>query len=243
MSHAGMYAQPPGMSALTWAEIHREQQALKARGPLRGRNPCTALPPIPEAPARSDKPDWESVPAPSERTDSDRSEASQATTVRHRQGSGAERTAERTTDERELPARRSVVAREWPEDREMREAHGRLTLKASEDQQAEGRGAVCRIRDGVLTLGIERRSAAGERTEEVVAEVPVEALLVGLQGGHANMFTLATVYNNTTFDEIYCFCADPVRRDRWIAVFRRMGVAISESDTRDRNAASVRRPA
>jgi len=60
----------------------------------------------------------------------------------------------------------------------------------------------------------------------VVAEVPLEALVVGLQRGHASMLTIATVYKNKTVDEIYCFCADTVRRDRWIEVFRRVGVAI-----------------
>ena len=230
---AGMLAQPLGMSALTWAKIHQGQEALKARG----RSWRTALTPIPEAPERGvcypecsgnilSKPDWESGSAPFERTDSDRSEANQASTPRHRETSGAERAggaAERTADKRELPAIRS-----WPEHREMREARGSLTLRGSADPQAEGRPVVCRLRDDVLTLGMVQRAAAGETTEVEVAEVPVEELVVGLQRGHANMFTIATVYNNESFDEIYCFCADPVRRDRWIAVFRRMGVAICD---------------
>ena len=44
--------------------------------------------------------------------------------------------------------------------------------------------------------------------------------------GRFDMFTLATVYEGQKFDEIYCFCDDPPTRDRWIAVFRRMGVAV-----------------
>jgi hypothetical protein len=190
-----------------------------------------ALPPIPEAPECSGQRKWESGPASSERTEAMQA-ANQATTPRKRESSGAERAAgaaqhaaeraaKRTVNERKLPAWRSV--KEWPADRE---AFGRLTLRGSADQQAGGTRAVCRIRGGVLTLGIEQRAAAGEEAEEEVAELPVEALAVGLQRGRAHMLTLATIYKNEMFDEIYCFCDDPVRRNKWIAVFRRMGVAI-----------------
>jgi len=181
----------------------------------RGRSPRTALTPIPEEKecVCFGKPD-----------------CSQARTRQHRESSGAERAggaakraAKGTADERELPARRSV--KEWPAHRE---ARGRLTLRASADPHAEGMHAVCRLRDGVLTLGTEQRDAAGEKTEVVVAEVPVEELAVGMQRGCANMFTIATVYKGKTFDEIYCFCADPARRAQWIAVFRRMGVAVAD---------------
>ena len=71
----------------------------------------------------------------------------------------------------------------------------------------------------------------------VVAEAPVEELEVCLHRGRTDMFTLATVYKNEKFDEIYCFCDDAARRDRWIAVFRRMGVAVF--DPRERNSAAV----
>ena len=71
---------------------------------------------------------------------------------------------------------------------------------------AEGTRAVCRIREGVLTLVTEQRNATGKTTKKVEAEVPLEVLAVGLQRGRANMFTLATVYKNQMFDEICCFC-------------------------------------
>jgi len=54
----------------------------------------------------------------------------------------------------------------------------------------------------------------------------VEALAVGMRRGRANMLTIATVHGNNLFDEIYCVCDDPARRNRWIAMFRGMGVAI-----------------
>jgi hypothetical protein len=129
--------------------------------------------------------------------------------------------AERAAVKWELPTWRRVE--EWPAHRE---ASGRLTLRASSDPHAEGMRAVCRIRDGVITLGIERRDAAGEETEELVAEVPAEALAVGLQRGRTNMLMLATVHESKMFDDIYCFCDNSAIRNRWIAIFRRLGVAI-----------------
>ena len=40
------------------------------------------------------------------------------------------------------------------------------------------------------------------------------------------MLTLATMYGEKMFDEIYCFADDPSKRNRWVAIFRRMGVPI-----------------
>ena len=214
------------------------------------RSPRTALTPIPEAPECSSRPAWESAPEPAERTGSVRhritlsdamaprpivstaderaertdSGLSDATTPRAVESAAderAERAAKRAAAKRELPAWHSV--KEWPAHRE---AFGRLTLRASDDPQAEGVRAVCRVRDGALTLGLEQRAASGERTEKVVAEVPLEAHAVGMRRGRANMLTIATVHGNNLFDEIYCVCDDPARRNRWIAIFRGMGVAI-----------------
>ena len=53
-----------------------------------------------------------------------------------------------------------------------------------------------------------------------------EALAVGMRRGRPNVFTIATVHENEMFDEIYCSCDDPAIRNRWIALFRGMGVAI-----------------
>jgi len=214
------------------------------------RSPRTALTPIPEAPECSSRPAWESAPEPAERTGSVRhritlsdamaprpivstaderaertdSGLSDATTPRAVESAAderAERAAKRAAAKRELPAWHSV--KEWPAHRE---AFGRLTLRASDDPQAEGVRAVCRVRDGALTLGLEQPAASDEWTEKVVAEVPLEALAVGMRRGRANMLTIATVHGNNLFDEIYCVCDDPARRNRWIAMFRGMGVAI-----------------
>ena len=190
------------------------------------RSPRTALTPIPEAPECSSRPAWESAPEPAERTGSVRhritlSDAMAPRPIVSTADERAERAAKRAAVERELPAWRSV--KEFPAHRE---AFGRLTLRASDDPQAEGVRAVCRVRDGALTLGLEQPAASDEWTEKVVAEVPLEALAVGMRRGRANMLTIATVHGNNLFDEIYCVCDDPARRNRWIAVFRGMGVAI-----------------
>ena len=97
------------------------------------RSPRTALTPIPEAPECSDKPDLESGPSPSERRGSDLSDAMAPRPIVSTADERAERAAKRAAVERELPAWRSV--REFPAHRE---AFGRLTLRASDDPQAEG---------------------------------------------------------------------------------------------------------
>jgi hypothetical protein len=42
---------------------------------------------------------------------------------------------------------------------------------------------------------------------------------------------IATVYQSKMFDEIFCFADDQVKRNKWIAVFRRMGVPVSDLST------------
>ena len=119
--------------------------------------------------------------------------------------------------ENETPSHGSCLceAKESPAYQEVR---GRLTLKASDDHCKAVR-TVCSIRHGVLTVSIESSKA-------VVAEVPVEALAVGLSRWRTDMFTIATLHNNRIYDEIYCFVDDQVKRNKWIAVFRRMDVAV-----------------
>ena len=128
------------------------------------RSPRTALTPIPETSG-----------LPQETSDLD--DAMAPRPIVSTADEGAERAAKRAAVKRELPAWRSV--KEFPDNRE---ASGRLSLRASEsaDPEAEGVRAVCRVRDGALTLGLEQRAASGERTEKVVAEVPKEARCVRL---------------------------------------------------------------
>ncbi len=113
----------------------------------------------------------------------------------------------------EAPAWRA--AREWPADREVR---GRLTLRASADHSNAMR-AVFSIRHGVLSIRLARSTV-------VVAAVPVQELAVGLRSGRTDMFTVATLHEDRLYDEIYCFAEDRIKHNKWIVVFRRMGVPV-----------------
>ena len=122
--------------------------------------------------------------------------------------------------ENETPSHGSCLceAKESPAYQEVR---GRLTLKASDDHCKAVR-TVCSIRHGVLTVSIESSKA-------VVAEVPVDELAVGLSRWRTDMFTIATLHNNRMYDEIYCFVDDQVKRNKWIAVFRRMDIPVFDT--------------
>jgi hypothetical protein len=78
---------------------------------------------------------------------------------------------------------------------------------------------------GVLKLS-DTSGATGASSIAVVAEVPVVELAIGLQRGRESMFMLATLHKGKIYDEIYCFADDQVKRNKWIAVFRRIGVRI-----------------
>jgi hypothetical protein len=86
-------------------------------------------------------------------------------------------------------------------------------------------------------LSIDPRDASGEGsqgTSRVLVEVPVEELAVRYQQGRANMFMIAILHEQKTYDEICCFADNQAERDEWIAVFRRTGVALvhcSESES------------
>jgi hypothetical protein len=111
---------------------------------------------------------------------------------------------------------------------------GRLTLKATTGHK--GVSAVCSVEHRMLTLSIAQRptwdaSGAGRQPAEsnspVLVEVPLEELAVGLKPGLANMFTIATIYENRMYDDdICCFAGDQAERDEWISIFRRMGVPV-----------------
>ena len=115
-------------------------------------------------------------------------------------------------------------------------ARGRLTIKSTADHR-RSMCAVCSVEHRMLTLSIDPRDASGEGsqgTSAVVVEVPVEELAVRCQQGRTDMFTIATLHEQKRYDEICCFADDQAERDEWIAVFRRMGVAVfhcSESES------------
>ena len=66
-----------------------------------------------------------------------------------------------------------------------------------------------------------------------VVAVPVEELAVGLQRGRTDMFIIATRNGNKLYDDISCFADDQEKRNKWIAVLRRMGVPIFDLSSSD----------
>ena len=129
------------------------------------------------------------------------------------------REGERDVHARQAPERRRDE-QDWPAHKN---THGEFMLKGHPDAESAVR-AVCSVQHGVLTLTDSKWHSRGER--RVLAQVPLHDLAVGLQRGRASMLTLATVYDEKMFDEIYCFADDPVKRNRWVAIFRRIGVPI-----------------
>ena len=55
------------------------------------------------------------------------------------------------------------------------------------------------------------------------------------------MFTVATLHMNRMHDEICCFADDKVKCNKWIDVFRRMGVPVFDTSEGTGNATELRR--
>jgi hypothetical protein len=130
------------------------------------------------------------------------------------------------------PVKHLTSHRAWPA---QREARGLLTVKAS-PTHSKGLCAECSVQNDVLTLSISRASressGASSGTVTVVA-VPVEELAVGLQRGRTDMFIIATRNGDKLYDDISCFADDQEKRNKWIAVLRRMGVPIFDLSSSD----------
>ena len=138
------------------------------------------------------------------------------------------------------PVKHLKSHRAWPA---QREARGLLTVKAS-PTHSKGLCAECSVQNNVLTLSIPRasRESSGASNGTVVA-VPVEELAVGLQRGRTDMFIIATRNGDKLYDDISCFADNQEKRNKWIAVLRRMGVPIFDlSDGRNNVGDLVGRP-
>jgi hypothetical protein len=86
-------------------------------------------------------------------------------------------------------------------------------------QRRKSRGGV------TVTTSSAGSPGAGENGKsEVVAEVPVKVLAVGLRPGR--VFTVATLHLDRAYDEIYCLADDQATRDEWISIFRQLDVPV-----------------
>ena len=117
---------------------------------------------------------------------------------------------------------RDWPAQQWPPHQE---ARGKLLLKCSPDDRRAAR-AVCSIQDGVLSLTVAIQNGQGEGSSSSVVQSPVGELAVGLRRSRTSMFILAKLVENKVCDQIYCFAENHSERNKWTAVFRRMGIPI-----------------
>jgi hypothetical protein len=126
----------------------------------------------------------------------------------------------------------------WPKRREVR---GLLDVRAKPDQNAAARQAICSVQDGVLTLHVARPGNPIHGLAETAGllhavRINLQHMTVILKPGHTSMFEIAC--GGLEHTRVYCFAADQEHRNKWIAVFRRMGVSIPGLPT----TVPVRRP-
>ena len=107
-------------------------------------------------------------------------------------------------------------------------ARGMLTL-GLHAVQPSGATALCIVENKVLMLVLKTapkafsEEADSENNEKVLARIPICSLEVTLSPGKTNLFQVNTKGHD---DGVFCFAKDQTDRNKWIAVFRRMEVAI-----------------
>ena len=113
----------------------------------------------------------------------------------------------------------------WPPQKEVR---GLVALRLDPEVQASST-AQLRVHEGVLTVG-KPKPGANELDPAVsqtiiMARVPVDELVVTLFQRRPKMFCLSSRCQSLS-DKIYCFTDTEEKRNKWVAVFRRMDVRI-----------------
>jgi hypothetical protein len=106
----------------------------------------------------------------------------------------------------------------WPEHRI---ARGFLTVRATPNKNDKGCLTLCSIERSLLTLTAESPDGKGFVAE--MAKVTTNEIVVTLFPGCFDMFCMTTVHEGI---DIYCFAEDQVKRNKWVAVFRRMGIVV-----------------
>jgi hypothetical protein len=108
----------------------------------------------------------------------------------------------------------------WPE---YREARGFLRLSAGKLEKNNSILSLCSIRNGTLTLSVKPGTGDGT-VDTIVAQTSLDELIVSIFPGRFDMFRICR--QGEEREEIYCFAMDQTARNKWIAVFRRMRIAI-----------------
>ena len=109
----------------------------------------------------------------------------------------------------------------WPT---TREARGFLRVSASADERGLSMTTLCSIHLGTLTLRADLSPGGGTGFGTIVAKADVDELIVCLFPGRFDMFRICR--QGEEREEIYCFARDQTARNKWIAVFRRLNIAI-----------------
>ena len=120
-----------------------------------------------------------------------------------------------------MPATAPANARPWPAHRE---ACGYVELGAHLGGGARRLAARCHVQRGEITLW--RRTGADDKAfPQELLRISSPHFTVSVSPGHHNVFILSSQDGDRT-EEVYCYTADQTARNKWIAVFRRQGVAI-----------------
>jgi len=106
----------------------------------------------------------------------------------------------------------------WPEHRI---ARGFLTVRATPNKNDKSCSTLCSIERSLLILTVESHDGKGFVAE--MAKVTTSEIVVTLFPGCFDMFCMTTVHEGI---DIYFFAEDQVKRNKWVAVFRRMGIVV-----------------
>ena len=139
---------------------------------------------------------------------------------------GAARTARRVEAENARPAHNaSSVIDPWPAHKEVR---GVLSLRLRPDQ-TEGLAALCSIKHDLFTICVESRKGSGfghcnhlEGLE--LAKIEITKLVLILRPEQKDGFSVG--YEGHQEVEIFCQARDNTARNKWVSVFRRLGVLV-----------------
>jgi hypothetical protein len=92
-----------------------------------------------------------------------------------------------------------------------------------------GLEVLCSIQHRMLTFRVNENLSTTTPGDQGVANevlrVPMESVVVSVRPEHYSMFALSS-QDGDGADEVYCYARDQTTRNKWMAVFRRQGVAI-----------------